>query len=85
MLKKLVLSLLLVLAAVSPIVASPVPLALSALIQKKDCTVYVTRTGHRYHRAGCSSLSKSSIAMSRSEAIKKGYTPCHRCGGSNCE
>ena len=26
--------------------------------QKKDAMVYVTRTGKRYHRAGCSSLRK---------------------------
>jgi hypothetical protein len=42
-------------------------------------TVYITRTGKKYHRAGCSSLSKSCIPMTRSEAEAKGYTPCARC------
>jgi len=53
--------------------------------QKKECVVYVTKTGSRYHRTGCSSLRSSRIPMSREEAIKGGYTPCKRCGGSNCE
>jgi Tfp pilus assembly protein FimT len=54
-------------------------------VQTKDCTVYVTKTGHKYHRAGCQYLKSSAIKMSRSEAIKNGYTPCKRCGGSSCE
>ena len=42
-------------------------------------TVYVTRTGAKYHRAGCSSLSKSKIPISLEEAERKGYGPCARC------
>jgi hypothetical protein len=42
-------------------------------------TVYVTNTGNRYHRAGCASLSRSQIAMSRDQAVANGYTPCGRC------
>ena len=42
-------------------------------------TVYVTRTGKRYHREGCRSLSQSKIPMSRSDAEKAGFTPCHVC------
>jgi hypothetical protein len=42
-------------------------------------TVYVTKSGKKYHRAGCSSLSKSAIPMTKSEAEAKGYTPCARC------
>jgi hypothetical protein len=33
--------------------------------------VYVTRTGQCYHRAGCSSLSRSKIPMDLSEAKKR--------------
>ena len=62
-----------------------VPTLGHAAAEKKDCTVFVTRTGNRYHKSYCSSLRKSRIPMSRSEAIKAGYTPCRRCGGSNCE
>jgi methylphosphotriester-DNA--protein-cysteine methyltransferase len=65
--------------------AAPPKSADSLAAQTKDCTVYVTRTGARYHRAGCSSLRKSAIPMTRSEAIKRGYAPCKRCGGSDCE
>lgn len=41
-------------------------------------TVYITNTGSKYHRSGCSYL-KSSIKINKSEAIKRGYTPCSRC------
>ena len=53
--------------------------------EAKECTVYVTRTGAKYHRAGCSSLRYSSRTITRSEAISLGYTACLRCGGSSCE
>lgn len=42
-------------------------------------TVYVTNTGKKYHRAGCSYLKKSSNPMSLSSAKAAGYTPCSRC------
>ncbi len=42
--------------------------------QKKDVTVYVTRTGKKYHRAGCSALRSSSIPISLKDAKAKGYT-----------
>ena len=53
--------------------------------QKKECVVYVTKSGKRYHKAGCSSLRYSKIALARSAAVKRGYTPCKRCSGSDCE
>ena len=42
-------------------------------------TVHATKTGARYHRAGCRSLSKSDIPMTRAEAEAKGLTPCKVC------
>lgn len=42
-------------------------------------TVYVTKTGKKYHNDGCSSLRKSKIPMSLSEAQAQGYTPCKNC------
>jgi len=42
-------------------------------------TVYVTKTGRKYHRAGCRHLAKSSIPISRKDAIARGYTPCKVC------
>jgi endonuclease YncB( thermonuclease family) len=41
--------------------------------------VYITRTGKKYHRAGCSSLSKSMIPISRADAQVRGYGSCGRC------
>ena len=40
--------------------------------------VYVTRSGTKYHRDGCSSLRRSKIAISLAEA-KQRYGPCGRC------
>jgi len=42
-------------------------------------TVYATRTGARYHKAGCSSLRKSSIPMKLRDAVAAGLTPCGNC------
>ncbi len=42
-------------------------------------TVYITKTGEKYHRDGCSSLSRSKIAISLKDAISKKYTPCKKC------
>lgn len=43
-----------------------------------ETTVYVTKTGSKYHRSGCQYLSKSKIPISLSEARNK-YTPCSKC------
>jgi hypothetical protein len=43
-----------------------------------DPTVYVTKTGSKYHKAGCRSLSKSAIPMKLSEASKR-YGACSVC------
>lgn len=45
----------------------------------QETTVYITRTGAKYHRAGCSYLSKSQTAITLQEAKQKGYGPCSRC------
>lgn len=43
--------------------------------------VYITNIGigHQYHRSGCRYLRGSQIAISRSNAIKQGYTACKVC------
>jgi len=56
-----------------------------AAAQKRDCIVHVTRTGHRYHYGWCRYLRYSDIPMSRSAALRAGFTPCRVCGGSDCE
>ena len=42
-------------------------------------TVYITKTGSKYHRSGCSYLRQSKIAISLSSAKAQGYTACSRC------
>ncbi len=49
--------------------------------QKQDphtITVYVTRTGAKYHRAECRYLSRSKIAVALAEAANY-YVPCSVC------
>ena len=41
-------------------------------------TVYITKTGSKYHSAGCRYLKKSSIPIDLKEAVKK-YSPCSVC------
>ena len=45
----------------------------------EDFIVFVTKTGKKYHRPDCSSLNKSKIPLTLTEAIARGYTPCTRC------
>lgn len=59
-----------------PPTVTPAP---PAQTQKNEVTVYVTKTGAKYHRAGCQYLSKSKISMSLSEAKDSGYGPCSKC------
>ncbi|MDQ3802960.1 MAG: hypothetical protein M3416_03790 [Acidobacteriota bacterium] len=42
-------------------------------------TVYITRTGERYHRGSCRHLHSSKIPVSLREAKSRGYTPCKVC------
>lgn len=72
-------------AAAQPAQGSELKAASPDSVSRKECAVFVTRTGKRYHKEGCPSLSRSKIPLSREEAIKRGFTPCRRCGGSKCE
>lgn len=51
----------------------------SGTSQNQSVTVYITNTGSKYHRYGCSYLRKSCNAISLSNAKAAGYTPCSRC------
>lgn len=43
-------------------------------------TVYVTKSGKRFHRAGCpATKGKKVTALTRSDAIRRGYTACKDC------
>lgn len=46
--------------------------------QKISTTVYITKTGAKYHRDGCKYLSKSKIAISLENA-RSSYSPCSVC------
>ena len=50
--------------------------------ESKGDMVYVTKTGKKYHRGNCSSLSKSKIEIPLKEAREK-YEPCKRCNPPN--
>jgi hypothetical protein len=42
-------------------------------------TVYITKTGTKYHRGSCQYLSQSKIAISLADAKARGYDPCSVC------
>ncbi len=44
-------------------------------------TVYVTKTGHRYHKDECYFLKKSKLSIDISSAEASGYKPCSICFG----
>ena len=52
---------------------------LEAAQAQNSYTVYITETGEKYHRDGCQYLRQSQIAITKSDAINSGYTPCSRC------
>ncbi len=42
-------------------------------------TVYITNSGKKYHGSGCRYLAKSSIPISLTDAVARGYAPCSVC------
>lgn len=65
--------------------AAPAPAAAAPRYQAPAASeggtdiVHITRTGTKYHRAGCRHLSRSDIPISRKDAEARGYTPCKVC------
>jgi micrococcal nuclease len=57
--------------AVAPVRASPAAAS-------PDEVVYVTRTGTKYHRAGCRHLARSQIPIALKDAVKQ-FGPCSVC------
>lgn len=41
--------------------------------------VHITKSGKKYHRAGCDGLSRSDIEVTLQEAKERGYEPCKGC------
>jgi hypothetical protein len=75
------------LAALTLCLALPFPVAppvagqqgTTAQSDQQTQTVYVTRTGKKYHRDGCRYLASSKIPISLRDAKAKGYTACKVC------
>ena len=62
--------------------AAPVAAVVTKAIvaeQPKAVMVHITKTGEKYHNAGCRYLAKSDIEVTLSTAISKGLTPCSVC------
>ena len=51
----------------------------AATVETRDETVYITRTGKKFHRGDCRYLSQSKIAIKRKAAIAQGYEACKVC------
>ncbi|MEW6026557.1 MAG: thermonuclease family protein [Planctomycetota bacterium] len=47
--------------------------------EQKEVTVYITKTGKKYHRSDCEWLYASRIAITLKEAKEKGYGACKVC------
>lgn len=62
----------------TPSIPPPAPPAENVKPATQKVTVYVTRTGSKYHRGSCSYLRQSRIPMDLEEA-KRRYGPCSRC------
>jgi hypothetical protein len=45
----------------------------------QSATVYITKTGKKYHKDGCRYLSQSKIKTTLKEAKANGYTACKVC------
>jgi hypothetical protein len=70
--------------AFSPSVAHPLDhLAFVAPVEAQEdpakITVFITKTGEKYHRDGCSSLRRSRIAVSLKEAVGRRFGACKIC------
>jgi hypothetical protein len=57
----------------------PTRAVLNAAQNAATTTVYVTKTGEKYHRDGCRYLSRSKIATTLKAAVARGLGPCSVC------
>lgn len=47
--------------------------------QTQDNIVHITKSGKKYHSAGCTYLESSDIELDLQKAKERGYTPCSKC------
>jgi hypothetical protein len=78
--RRLLAALTLFLSLLSP-AALPIAARLRPAAQPNNQTqtVYITRTGKRYHRDGCRFLATSKIPVGLKDAKAQGYMPCIVC------
>lgn len=49
------------------------------VVKEEVVKVYVTKTGTKFHKANCKSLSKSKIEKEFKEVMLSNYEPCNNC------
>lgn len=77
--KQFLLLLLLSLSFISPSFSIPVEHVPLPVVNTVSQTVYVTKTGTKYHLGNCSYLRQSKIKTTKSEAVNSGYSACKVC------
>ncbi len=79
--RRLLAFLVLALSLLSPVALPPIAAQQRQTVQRDNQTqtVYITRTGKRYHRDGCRYLATSKVPISLKDAKANGYTPCKVC------
>jgi len=65
--------------AVQPVAPPRAVIAPPPAVAPRVATVYLTRTGSKYHAAGCRYLSRSMIPTTLDQARAQGYGPCSVC------
>lgn len=50
----------------------------------QDVTVYITKSGSKYHTEACGYLRKTKIPIKLKDACDRGYSPCSRCSPPPC-
>ncbi len=77
---RILLGVLFIVGSAMALVVVPEPVnAKSNYSDQKEAVVYITKTGKKYHRAGCRYLKHSHVKVSKDEAIAEGYTACKVC------
>jgi hypothetical protein len=78
---RVILALLLTVVSLLPEQQTPTqpPQTAQQPLDPQSVTFYITRTGKKYHRAGCRYLRQSSIPIKLKDAKANGYTPCKVC------
>jgi hypothetical protein len=58
---------------------TPTPTPPPPATQEKEVIVFITKSGEKYHQAGCQYLRSSSIPISLESAQARGFGPCSVC------